>query len=264
MGFCSLDGYSNRTTCEANGGTWTDSPPSYEYAYYIKGNKLAVVEKDTDFDNDVNSKDYGPGSHRSQWKSPKTTVADGIEVQYVYSPEYIINKSNAKSTNLNQYWSISTTHEGENHHVVRFGESGGTVDFSGSPYNLAAEDYFVLTGAGKFNGLHKVISLSTGGINTYTRAPSNLAGASSKSTFEETVTLYYDVNVLNNEHDKIDLPTYLNRALVYYVKAQLAEDQRDIEGKEYFMREFKRIVEKYNNTRVAGVRRVATGVHAIR
>ena len=48
------------------------------------------------------------------------------------------------------------------------------------------------------------------------------------------------------------------------MKAQLAEDQRDIEGKEYFMREFKRIVEKYNNTRVAGVRRVATGVHAIR
>lgn len=41
-----------------------------EYGYYIKGNKLAVVERDTSFDNDVNSKDYGPGSDRAQWKSP--------------------------------------------------------------------------------------------------------------------------------------------------------------------------------------------------
>ena len=54
-----------------------------EYAYYIKGNKVAIVEKDTQFDNDVNSKDYGPGSHRSQWKSPLATVSNGLEIQYV-------------------------------------------------------------------------------------------------------------------------------------------------------------------------------------
>ena len=29
-----------------------------KYGYYIKGNKVAIVEKDTSFDNDTNSRDY--------------------------------------------------------------------------------------------------------------------------------------------------------------------------------------------------------------
>ena len=53
-----------------------------EYGYYIKGNKLSIVEKDTTFDNDPNSRDYGPGSDRSQWKSPKESVSSGIEIEY--------------------------------------------------------------------------------------------------------------------------------------------------------------------------------------
>ena len=41
-----------------------------QYGYYIKGGKLSIVQKDTSFDNDVNSKDYGPGSDKIQYKSP--------------------------------------------------------------------------------------------------------------------------------------------------------------------------------------------------
>ena len=47
-----------------------------QYAYFLKGNKVAVVEKDTAFDNDANSRDYGPGSDRAQWKSPLASVAN--------------------------------------------------------------------------------------------------------------------------------------------------------------------------------------------
>ena len=36
-----------------------------EYAFYIEGTKLCIVERDTQFDNDVNSRDYGPGVHRT-------------------------------------------------------------------------------------------------------------------------------------------------------------------------------------------------------
>ena len=70
-----------------------------DYGYYIKGSKIALVERDTRFENDVSSKDYGPGTNRVQWKSPLATVADGLEIQYAYSPEYFLNSSvNAKGT----------------------------------------------------------------------------------------------------------------------------------------------------------------------
>jgi len=129
-----------------------------EYGYYIKGNKVAIVERDTEFDNDVSSKDYGPGSDRAQWKSPLADISNGLEFQYVYSP-------------------------------------------------------------------------TTG---------------------------------LNDEDSEIDLPLYLAKALVYYVKAKLAEDTMNIDAKEYFMAEFREMVEKHNNTRIAGLRVQSPGLHAIR
>ena len=258
MGFCSLDGYSNRTTCEANGGTWTDSPPSYEYAYYIKGNKLAIVEKDTAFDNDVNSKNYGPGSNKAQWKSPLNSVSDGIEVQYVYSPNYFIETTNDVDENITQYQSTDG-------YLSIADNSSAYINYA-TTYALSADKFIVLTNAGRFNGLHKIKALSnnTGTNNKITLYTKYSGSEAAWTNFEKIPKLYYAVDVLNDEEDTIDLPTYLNQALVYYVKAQLAEDQRDMEAKEYFMREFKRILEKHNNTRIAGVRRVATGAHAIR
>ena len=56
-----------------------------QYAYYIEGNKLAIVEKDTTFDNNIQSKEFGPGVARHTWKSPKTTVEDALEtVSYTH------------------------------------------------------------------------------------------------------------------------------------------------------------------------------------
>ena len=72
------------------------------------------------------------------------------------------------------------------------------------------------------------------------------------------------VNTLDDEEDNIDLSNYLSKALVYYVKAKTAEDMMNIEAKEYFMKEFRKMVEKHNNTRVAGVRMQAAGPYAIK
>ena len=78
-----------------------------QYGYYIKGNKVAIVEKDTQFDNDVNSKDYGPGSDRAQYKSPLATVADGLEIQYVYSPQFLIENTTANHESITHYSSVN-------------------------------------------------------------------------------------------------------------------------------------------------------------
>ena len=53
-----------------------------EYAYYIEGNKVAIIERDTAFDNNVDSKEYGPGVVRSNFKSPQSSVTDGLEIKY--------------------------------------------------------------------------------------------------------------------------------------------------------------------------------------
>ena len=43
---------------------------------------------------------------------------------------------------------------------------------------------------------------------------------------------------------ELDISRYQANALVYYLKAKLAEDGGDIEMREFFMREFKRQLEK--------------------
>ena len=91
---------------------------------------------------------------------------------------------------------------------------------------------------------------------------------------DESVTIYRaykdfcflisDVDTLNDEADTIDLPEYLAKALVYYVKAKIAEDRADLEQKEYNMREFKRLLEKNESSKIWGARRIGTDETAIR
>ena len=223
-----------------------------EYAFYIEGTKLCIVERDTQFDNDVNSRDYGPGVHRTQWKSPKSTVADGIQLQYTHTPEYFINETDDVDTQIDTYASAA------GFLVIR---DAGANDYSASPESLAAGSYIVLKKAGKFNGLHKVRTVSTGVITLETK----YSGSTAYASFEETVDLYYNVDVLNDEADEIPLPSYLEKALVYYVKARMAEDVGEFDKKEYFMREYKKITEKYESSLKAGARIIATpGPYAVR
>tara|TARA_R100000655_G_scaffold43986_1_gene80592 strand:- start:400 stop:831 length:432 start_codon:yes stop_codon:yes gene_type:complete len=73
-----------------------------------------------------------------------------------------------------------------------------------------------------------------------------------------------DGGEIENESDDIDIPSYLAKALVDYVKAKDAEDAQNIEGKEYFMKEFRKKIEKHENGRMQGIRGVLPGSHAIR
>tara|TARA_R100001198_G_C5231507_1_gene210548 strand:+ start:1580 stop:2272 length:693 start_codon:yes stop_codon:yes gene_type:complete len=227
-----------------------------EYAYYIEGNKVAIVERDTAFDNNVNSKEYGPGVSRAMWKSPKTSVTDGLEIKYAYNPKYFIKEDEDYDTTITKYKS----NDG-------YLQIDGTTNFSGGIPDLSADtSYIVLKNAGKFNGLHRVKSFAT--VNTtndsivlYTKYSGH---GSAWVDFEETVYLYYNVDALNDEADTIDIPSYLSKALVYYVKARLAEDSGQIELKEYNMREYKKHIEQYESSLMKGPRIMSSGPYAIR
>ena len=76
--------------------------------------------------------------------------------------------------------------------------------------------------------------------------------------------MYYNVSALEDESFELDLPIYLQKALVYYVKGKLAEDAGNLELRQYAMREFKKMIEKHESSRISGPRIVFPGAHGIR
>jgi len=214
------------------------------YAYYIRGSQLALVEHDSVSGagqtlGQPSLDDIGP-SGGLQWKSPVASITDGLEIEYAYSPRYRINDIEDKSTAITGY-----------------DESSGLLKFTGSGLSTdAAIKHIVISGSEKWNGLHKINTLN----GNYWIVETKYNGAA----VTESVTAYTDINPLEDETDTIDLPEYLAKGLVYYVKAKVAEDQGDIEQKEYNMREFRRILEKHESSKIRGPRMMIPGGHGIR
>ena len=199
---------------------------SKSYAYYLRGSQIALVQEDLTSD--------------GKWKSPVEAITDGLEIEYAYSPRYRINDIEDKSTAITGY-----------------DESSGLLKFTGSGLSTdAAIKYIVISGSEKWNGLHKINTLNV----NYWIVETKYNGAA----VTESVTAYTDINALEDESDTIDLPEYLTKGLVYYVKAKVAEDQGDIEQKEYNMREFRRILEKHESSKIRGPRMMIPGGHGIR
>ena len=215
------------------------------YAYYIRGRQLAIVQHDYTLGSGQTLSQPGLNSVGARgdvmWKSPTEAVADGIEIEYAYSPRYRINDIEDKSTALTGY-----------------DESSGLLKFTGSGLSTdAAITYIVIKGSQKWNGLHKINTLNA----NYWIVETKYNGA---AVTESGITAYTDIDALSDESDTIDLPEYLAKALVYYVKAKIAEDRGELEQKEYNMREFTRLLERNENAKVWGARRIGTDETAIR
>ena len=225
---------------------------SKQYAWYLEDNQIAIVEKDVSFDNDVDSKDYGPGASRQRWESPQSTVADALEVKYVYAPTYRIDETEDVNTAIDTYVSTGG--------LLKIIDQGDD-DYSASPESLSDGSFIVLRKAGRWNGLHKVKAAGVGYITTYTKFSGS---ATVQKAFERTPDLYYNVDVLNDEADTIPVSEHLSKAIVYYVKAKLAEDAGQFELKEYNMKEFYRLAHKTKKSREYGPTIIMPGSHAIR
>ena len=159
-----------------------------KYAYYIKGNKLAIIQREDALAGSSND-EYG------MYKSPTESITDGLEIQYAYTPTYRINDIEDKSTALTGY-----------------DESSGLLKFTGSGLSTdAAIKYIVISGSEKWNGLHKINTLNV----NYWIVETKYNGAA----VTESVTAYTDISVLEDESSEIDLPRYQTNAITYYLKA---------------------------------------------
>ena len=97
---------------------------SKQYAWYLEGNQVAIVEKDVSFDNNELNKDYGPGASRQRWESPQSSVIDGLEVKYVYAPTYRVKSTGNEGTDV--------------HRFIAWGSDGTTVTAEGVVFSLNA------------------------------------------------------------------------------------------------------------------------------
>ena len=153
-----------------------------QYAYYIKGNKIALIQ----IEDTVSTSAGDFNSEYGMYKSPFETIADGLEIQYTYSPDYLIESTDTSTTTVSGW-------DQDNDGNFRLRASGST-DWTSSP-NLSSVTYIVLRNAGRWNGLHKVKDAGVGYITLYTKFSGS---ASVQASFEQTPELYYNVNVLSH------------------------------------------------------------------
>jgi len=55
---------------------------------------------------------------------------------------------------------------------------------------------------------------------------------------------YSPVSNLIDENSELDISRYQSLAVVYYLKAKMSEDARELDQREYYLREFRRQIEK--------------------
>ena len=140
-----------------------------KYAYYIKGNKIALAQMDTV---DNSSSEYG------RYKSPTETVDKGLEIEYTYAPTYHI--PNDQEVDANKFyingWTIVDGYlvfiRHRNSGPANWTSSPEDVITSGTAGNTGGQslDYIVVRGSNRWNGIHRVKTAGTNGLlTTYTK-----------------------------------------------------------------------------------------------
>ena len=63
------------------------------------------------------------------------------------------------------------------------------------------------------------------------------------------------------EDANVDIPEYLAKALVYYIKSRLAEDAGEMEMKEYFMHQFEKMIDVHEENKTHGLSQAVVGAN---
>ena len=158
-----------------------------EYGYFLKGNKIAIVEKDWRFGGGQTTSvpglnDVGQ-TGSTYWKSPTADSTNGIEIEYTYSPKYWINDNLMVQSNqfyLNG-WTVI-----DGYLVFIRSHLTTAANWGSSPYNvMSLNESILIRGSGRWNGLHKIQSVtSTGLVFTWTKVSTPLPGFQGSSNVD--------------------------------------------------------------------------------
>lgn len=174
---------------------------SKKFAYYNKGNKIALIQKNNNeaycslsgYENKTDCENaggtwYSAGSFAGdsstygKYKSPNSTIEKGLEVEYTYAPIYNLQSTGTEGTDFHRF--IGWGSDGVNLLLFTFG-SAAVADLSSL---FAADDWILIKGSGRWSGLHQVKSTggSTGILTLKTRC--NIAAAKLSTTVNFTTS----------------------------------------------------------------------------
>jgi hypothetical protein len=142
-----------------------------KYAYYIKGNKVAIIEEGlgagvcslSGYNTQTTCEDAGgtwtenaSGTGEGEYRSPIQTITGGLEIQYAYSPTFNLQSTGTEGTDFHRFigWGSNGTE------LILFTFSGASTVVNLSSL-FAADDWIYISGSGRWSGLHQV--KSTGG-----------------------------------------------------------------------------------------------------
>ena len=151
-----------------------------KYAYYIKGNKIAIIEEGlgsglcsiSGYSTQATCEDAGGtwtangiSTDDGEYRSPVATIDDGLEIQYAYSPTFNLQSTGTEGTDFHRF--IGWGSDGTNLLLFTFG-AAAVADLSSL---FAADDWIYISGSGRWSGLHQVKSTgsATGILTLKTR-----------------------------------------------------------------------------------------------
>ena len=151
-----------------------------KYAYYIKGNKIAIIEEGlggglcslSGYNTQSACEDAGgtwtenaSGVNDGEYRSPIQTITGGLEIQYAYSPTFNLRSTGTEGTDFHRF--LGWGSDGANLLLFTFGAS----DYYNISGVFAADDWIYISGSGRWSGLHQVKSTgaATGILTLKTR-----------------------------------------------------------------------------------------------
>ena len=109
------------------------------------------------------------------------------------------------------------------------------------------------------------IELLSQDLNGYYITPTGTDAKTSGLKFEYTERAKFkddggsEVAGTVEEDANVDVPEYLAKALVNYLKARLAEDAGEMEMKEYFMHQFEKMIDIHEENKTHGLSQAVVG-----
>ena len=174
---------------------------------------------------------------RPQLIYPNEDIASGLRIEYTSSTESEIFVAEAIETTTARY-SAST---------IAFSDGGDTITDSTNPFvtaGFATDDRVIIIGSASNDGDYTVeVVAGTLTIGT---------GSTTLETAGESITIYQipKTGATADETAHVNLNRMLSLAVVDFMKAMQKELQGDIQGKEYYMREFwKKVADDQSNKR---------------
>ena len=200
-----------------------------EYAYYIKGNKIALIEQADSTSSGIlavahctiggpeggyTTKDaceaaggqWIPGNSGGigtikEYKSPTINVAKGLEIEYSYAPTYNLQSTGTEGTDFHRF--VGWGSDGTNLLLFTFSGASSVVNLSSL---FAADDWILIEGSGRWSGLHQVKSTgsASGVLTLITRCNLKPAKIQIVGTFEADDETF----IGDNAAAKLDLETF--------------------------------------------------------